>query len=146
MSKQDEVGVTATLNDAYEKVSDTVVSAYSVARDRASEAASSTVGGIDANPLLALLGGLAIGAIAGALAPRSEKERELLAPVGGRIADAAKAAFEAAKTAGTDALGEAGLSQDNLRAQSSKLFEQLFKAAGAAGAAAASAARETSRK
>ena len=146
MTKDEEGGVTATLNDAYEKVSDTVVSAYAAARDRASGAAQTTATGIDANPLLALLGGLAMGAIAGALAPRSDKERELLAPVGGRIADAAKAALEAAKTAGTDALGEAGISQDNLRAQSSKLLEQLLKAAGAAGSAAAGAARDAAKK
>ena len=142
MSKDDEGGVTATLNDAYEKVTDTVVSAYSAARERASGAAT----GLDANPLLALLGGLAIGAIAGALAPRSEKESEMLAPVGGRIADAAKAAIDAAKTAGTEALNDAGISQDNLRTQISKLFEQLFKAAGAAGSAAAGAARDAAKK
>lgn len=145
MSKHEESeGVTATLNDAYEKVSDTVVSAYSAARDRASDAVHST--GMDANPVLALVGGLALGAIAGALVPRTEKEREMLAPVGGRIAEAAKAAFAAAKTAGTDALGDAGISQDNLRNQSAKLFEQLFKAAGTAGSAAVDAARGAATK
>lgn len=148
MSKPDETegGVTAVLGDAYEKVSDTVATAYAAARDKASEAAHGTATGIESSPLAALLGGLAIGAIAGALVPRSDRERALLAPVGGRVADAAKAALEAARTAGTDALGEAGISQDNLRAQGAKLFEQLFKAAGAAGSAAFSAARETQTK
>lgn len=144
MTKQDEQesGVGATLSEAYGKVADTVTSAYAAARDRAADMGSGTASTIDASPLLALLGGLAIGALAGALVPRSEKEQELLSPVGGRIADAAKAAIEAARTAGSDALTEAGISQDNLRVQSSRLFEQLIAAAGAAGSAAVSAARD----
>ena len=145
MSKKDEAesGVKAALNDTYEKVTDKVATAYAAARDKAADVGSGTASSIDASPVLALLGGLAIGAIAGALVPRSEKERELLSPVGGRIADAARAAFEAARAAGTDALDEAGISQDNLRAQSSRLVEHLVKAAGAAGNAAVSAARDS---
>lgn len=147
MSKQDETGgVTDTLNEAYEKVSDKVVTAYTAARERASDAAHTTANGIDANPLVALLGGLAIGAIAGALVPRSDRERDLLAPVGGRIADAARAAFEAARNAGTDALAEAGISEDNLRTQSARLFEELTKALGQAASAAANAARGAAAK
>ena len=145
MSKKDEAegGVAATLSDTYEKVSDKVATAYASARDKAADMTHGTASGIDASPLLALLGGLALGAIAGALAPRSEKERELLSPVGGRLADAARAAFAAAREAGTEALGEAGISQDNLRTQSSNLVEQLVKAAGAAGRAGLDAARDT---
>ena len=131
-----------TLGKAGEKVTH----AYAAARDAASDAAHNVAPGLDANPLLALVGGLAIGAIAGALVPRSDKERELLAPVGSRVGEAARAAFDAAKNAGGDALGEAGLNQDNVRQQVSKLFEQMFQAAGSAGKAAFSAAREASTK
>ncbi len=89
-----------------------------------------------------MLGGLAIGAIAGALLPRLEKEKERLAPLGERISDAARAAIDAGKTAGREALDEGGLTTDALRGQVSKLVDQAIKAAGAASTAAASAARE----
>lgn len=128
------------------KVSDKVTHAVASVREAATDAAHNVAPGIDANPLLALLGGLAIGAIAGALVPRSDKERELLAPVGARVGDAARAAFDAAKTAGGGALDDAGLNQDGVRQQVAKLFEQLFQAAGSAGKAAFVAARETSAK
>jgi hypothetical protein len=138
-NRADDAG---TLGKVGDKVSHAVVSV----RDAASEAAHSVAPGIDANPLVALLGGLAIGAIAGALVPRSDKERELLAPVGSRVGEAARAAFDAAKTAGGDALGDAGLNQDNVRQQVAKVFEQVFQAAGSAGKAAFSAARDASAK
>lgn len=128
------------------KVGDKVTHAVASVREAATDAAHSVAPGIDANPLVALLGGLAIGAIAGALVPRSDKERELLAPVGARVGEAARAAFDAARTAGTGALDDAGLNQDNVRQQVAKMFEQVFQAAGSAGKAAFSAAREASAK
>jgi len=71
------------------------------------------------------------------------KEKELLAPLGERIGDAARAALDAGKSAGTGALSEAGLSSDQIRSQVSKLVEQALKAAGEAGTAAVAAARES---
>lgn len=138
-SRTDEQGALGRVGD---KVSHAVASA----RGAASEAVHGVAPGIDANPLVALLGGLAIGAIAGALVPRSDKERELLAPVGARVGEAARAAYGAAKATGTDALGEAGLNSDNVRQQVSRLFEQVFQAAGSAGKAAFSAAKDVSAK
>lgn len=123
-------------------LSDRVTAAYSAAREKAGDAAE-TVG---ANPLAALLGGLAIGAIAGALLPRLAREKELLAPLGERISEAARAAIEAGKTAGKDALVESNLSTDALKTQVNKLVEQALDAASAASAAAANAAREAATK
>lgn len=128
----------SALGDAYDKVSERVAAAYAAARDKAGSATA----GLDANPVAALLGGLALGAIAGALLPRLEKEKELLGPIGDRIGDAARAAFDAAKSAGGDALDEAGLSVDSIRGQVPKLIEQVVNAAGAAGTAAVGAARQ----
>ncbi|WP_420137040.1 hypothetical protein [Sphingomonas sp.] len=130
------------LTDAYGKVSERVASAYAAAREKTSGAGQS----LEASPLAALLGGIAIGALAGALLPRIEKEKELLGPLGAKIGDAARAALEAGRTAGTDALDESGLSTDQLRAQVSKLVEQALKAAGTAGAAAIQAARESATR
>lgn len=123
---------TETRNDAYGKVSERVAAAYASAGEK-----------LEANPLAALLGGIAIGAIAGALLPRLEKEKELLAPLGEKIGDAARVALDAGKTAGTGALTDAGLTQDQIRGQVSKLVEQALKAASDAGSAALQAARES---
>jgi hypothetical protein len=128
-----------TVSDAYARISDRVAAAYTAAREKTAGAGQA----IESNPLAALLGGIAIGAIAGALLPRLEKEKELLAPLGQKIGDAARAALDAGRTAGTDALGEAGLSSDQIRAQVSKLVEDALKAASTAGTAALEAARES---
>lgn len=100
---------------------------------------------IDANPVIALFGGLALGAVAGALLPRGERESELLRPVGRRIGGATRAAIDAATTAGKEALDDGGLNRDALRQQTGKIVEQVLKAAGAAGTAAIGAARDTPR-
>ena len=129
-------------NDAYGKVSDRVAAAYAAAREKTGQAGEK----IEANPLAALLGGIAIGAIAGALIPRLAKEKELLAPLGDKIGEAARAALDAGKTAGSGALEEAGLSSDQIRQQVSKLVEQALKAASEAGTAAVAAARESATR
>jgi len=131
-----------TRNDAYGKVSDRVAAAYAAAREKTGQAGEK----IEANPLAALLGGIAIGAIAGALIPRLAKEKELLAPLGDKIGEAARAALDAGKTAGAGALEEAGLSSDQIRAQVSKLVEQALQAANEAGTAAVAAARESATR
>ena len=132
----------SALSDAYGKVSDRVAAAYAAAREKTAGAGEK----LEANPLAALLGGIAIGAIAGALLPRLEKEKELLAPLGAKIGDAARAALDAGKSAGVDALDEAGLSSDQIRSQVSKLVEQALKAASEAGTAAVEAARESASR
>jgi len=129
-------------NDAYGKVSERVAAAYAAARDKTGQAGEK----LEANPLAALLGGIAIGAIAGALIPRLAKEKELLAPLGEKIGEAARAALDAGKSAGSGALEEAGLSTDQIRAQVSKLVEQALKAASEAGTAAVEAARESATR
>lgn len=135
-------GTPEARNDAYGKVSDRVAAAYAAAREKTGQAGEK----IEANPLAALLGGIAIGAIAGALIPRLAKEKELLAPLGDKIGEAARAALDAGKTAGSGALEEAGLSSDQIRQQVSKLVEQALKAASEAGTAAVAAARESATR
>jgi len=129
-------------NDAYGKVSDRVAAAYAAAREKTGQAGEK----LEANPLAALLGGIAIGAIAGALIPRLAKEKELLAPLGEKIGEAARAALDAGKSAGAEALEDAGLSSDQIRAQVSKLVEQALQAANEAGTAAVEAARESASR
>ena len=98
------------------------------------------VDGIEANPLAILVGGIAVGALAGALIPRSARERELLAPVGKRLGSGARAAFEAAKEAGQAELESRGLTPDAGREQVRTLLKGFGQALSNAGTAAAKSA------
>lgn len=116
--------------------------AVDASREAAREAARQTIGAIDDNPLGMLVGGLALGVLVGAVVPRSQRERELLAPVGKRVALAGAAALAAAKEAGKSELDNIGLSKDAAREQVKSLFQGAIKAATRAGSAAAQAGRE----
>jgi ElaB/YqjD/DUF883 family membrane-anchored ribosome-binding protein len=145
MSTQDETPRTANDGD-HDRVSDRVASVYASARERAGETLQNATASLEANPLAALVGGLAVGAALGALLPRSARERDLLAPVGSRIGEAARAALGAARDTGKQSFVDNGLSSDQLREQVNKLVEQALAAAGQAGTAALAAARETAKR
>jgi ElaB/YqjD/DUF883 family membrane-anchored ribosome-binding protein len=130
----------------YERATEKVSAAYTSVVARAGETAQGAAAAIEANPAVALLGGLAIGAIAGALLPRGARERELLAPLGERIGEAARAALSAARDTGKQSFADAGLGTDQLRQQVNKLVEQALAAAGEAGTAAVGAARDAAAK
>jgi len=137
-----------------EKAGEALVTAYSTSRDKAGEAveaaraqaslaARRAADGIQDNPIAALVGGLALGAVAGALLPASRREAELLGPLGSRVGEAGKAAAQAAREAGQQRLADLGISRESAREQVSKIFDGAVKAAGEAGSAAAKAARQS---
>lgn len=128
-----------------ERVADKVGGAYAAAVDKASAATRDVIAGVEGNPLAALLGGLALGAAAGALLARSDKEKAMLAPLGDKLADAAQAAIAAGREAGTKALGDSGLTSEGLREQVTKLLGQAGSAANAVGTAALGAARDSAK-
>lgn len=137
------------LRDGYDSVRETASKVYHDASDKAAEAleaskstAKRTVGSLESNPLGILVGGLAVGALAGALIPRSAREKELLAPIGKRIGETAIAATAAAKEAGRSELGELGLTRDAARGQAKGLLEGIVKALTTAGTAGAKAASQ----
>jgi hypothetical protein len=130
----------------YDRVTEKVTAAYSAARERAGETVHGAAARIEANPAVALLGGLAIGAIAGGLLPRGTRERELLAPIGERIGEAARAALAAGRDTGKQSFADAGIGTDQLREQVNKLVEQALAAARDAGLAAVGAARDAAGK
>ncbi len=99
--------------------------------------------GIEANPLAILVGGLAVGALAGALIPRSSREKELLAPVGRQLGTGARAAIAAAKEAGQAELESRGLTADAGREQVRTLLKGFGQVLSTAGAAAAKSATGT---
>ena len=129
-------------HDHAEGVSAKVQHAYAAALDGASDAVKGAASGIEANPVAALLGGLALGAAAGVLIARGDREKALLAPLGDKLNGAARAALEAGRAAGRDAVSDAGLDLDGLRDQAAKLFGQAREAATTVGTAAFSAARD----
>ncbi|MGU3390405.1 hypothetical protein [Sphingomonas sp. M1A8_2b] len=129
----DSVRETASkvLHDASEKASEVL--------DVSREKTKHVVHNLESNPLGILVGGLAVGVLAGALLPRSAREKELLAPVGKRIGETFVAATTAAKAAGQSELADLGLTKDNARGQARSLVDGVIKALTTAGTAGAKA-------
>ena len=96
---------------------------------------------VDAFPVAALLGGLAIGAVVGALLPKTRQEEELLGSLGGALNDRAMDAVSAARDAGQAKLDELGISKDAAGKQVGKLIESLATVAESAGNAAVDAVK-----
>ena len=71
--------------DAYEKGREAAARGVQQSRDYAHKAAEKTSQGIDKNPLAIVLGGVAIGAIVGALLPRTERETKLMGKTGKKL-------------------------------------------------------------
>ena len=111
------------------------IAAYDSARRKAG-------GGIEEAPLLALAGGIAVGAALAALIPASRKERELLSPVAGRIKDRASDAVAAAKDAGQARLDELGLTRD----KGAETLRSILEGAGDAAKISAEAAVASIRR
>ena len=116
------------------------------ARAKASEAyekgKGKTSDGINKNPLAIVLGGIAIGAIVGALLPRTERETKVLGKAGKKLNKKARKMAEAAKAAGKDQVESLGLNGDALRLQFRDLVSKAALAVKAASQAATDAAKE----
>ncbi len=117
------------------------IEAYDGARDSVAGAGRKANDAIEDSPLIALAGGLALGAILAAILPRTESESRLLRPVGDKLAGSAKAAAEAAKEAGTSRLAELGLTREKGAETLRSIFESASDAAKVSAQAAVSAAR-----
>ena len=118
------------------------IEAYDGARDSVAGAGRKANDAIDDAPLIALAGGLALGAILAAILPRTQAETRALRPVGDKLAGTAKAAAEAAKEAGTSRLAELGLTREKGAETLRSIFEGASDAAKVSAEAALTAARE----
>lgn len=130
--------------DTLDSVRDQAGSALEAVRDAAASATERVTHEISQNPVAALLGGLAIGVVAGALIPKTRAEIEALSglALGERLSAAARAAADAARTTGKESLGDFVLNRDtSLNDTASKLIEAAFAAATSAGGAAFKTAR-----
>ncbi|MCR5872114.1 MULTISPECIES: hypothetical protein [unclassified Sphingomonas] len=82
---------------------------------------------------------MALGVVIGALVPRLQKEKELLAPVGKRIAEGATAAAAAAREAGKAEIDAILPQRDAAKEQIGKIIGSAFSAAKDAASAKADA-------
>ena len=130
-----------TYEAAKAKANAAVESSRETAHDLSRQAAAT----IETNPLAVVAGGLALGALVAAVLPRSQREKELLAPVGRRVNATAVAAFAAAKEVGLKELDSRGLTPGAAKDQARTLLQEFAKAAGNAGKAAAQAGREQAK-
>ena len=108
----------------------------------AKKAAKRTSESLDRNPLGAIAGGLAIGAILAALLPRTVREDAMVGDVGKKVrATASKAAKTATATA-KEQLDAMGLNADAAKGQLRDLVSKIGEAASTAGSAAADSVRK----
>ena len=117
------------------------IEAYDGARESVADAGRKANDAIEDAPLIALAGGLALGAILAAILPRTQAETRALRPVGDKLAGTAKAAAQAAKEAGTSRLAELGLTREKGAETLRSIFEGASDAAKVSAEAAVSAAR-----
>ncbi len=126
-------------HDAQEKVAEALEATKHATKDVAHRAATE----IETNPFTVLIGGIAVGALAGALLPRSRREKELLAPVGRKLGDTARQAFAAAREAGKQELDQAGITPGAARERGREMLDGVVKALSSAGTAATQATKKT---
>ena len=111
---------------------------FGALRERTSGATDRLNGSVDGSPLVALAAGVVVGAVAGALLPRTDRETELLGPVGSKIGQAAAEAARAARDAGKQELGILAENKSPLEMVVEKAVGAVSAAGNAAGSAAAS--------
>ncbi len=139
-------GVRTKASDAFSSARERTSTAYDSAREAASGATRKTAERVDSNPGAALIGGLALGALAAVLLPKTRKEDELLGTYGKQINDKARQAAQAAKEAGRSKLDEMGLNKDAAKQKLSEVASQAKEAVKQSATAAAQAAKSTAQQ
>ena len=129
------------LGGAYDSARDRALDAYDSARDAASSAGQKLGDQIGTTPLVVLVGGLAAGALAGALMKRTRVEQKLLGPAAGRLTGAGRDAIDAARRAGKDKLGELNLTRDAGASLVKSVIDGIGQVAKTSGEAALGAVR-----
>jgi hypothetical protein len=112
-----------------ERTREVAHTAVDTTRTAASDAAHRASDGIDASPLAALVGGVALGVAVGALLPRTERERETLGPLGKRLTDSAAAAARSAREAGKQEVEALIPDKQGAKEKASALLGTVAKAA-----------------
>ena len=81
------------------------------------------------NPLAIVAGGIAIGAVIGALLPKTQKEEELLGTVGKRLADGAAAAAIAVRDTGKAEFASLKPDASGAKDRAGSIATHIFEAA-----------------
>lgn len=129
-------------SSAYGSARERSAAVYETARTQASEAGHRAVTTLDENPVAALVGGLALGALVGVLLPRSRRESELLSGVGEQINQTSRRVADAARDSARETLDGIGLNSQNVLDKVNSVFDTATKAFSTVGAAAQGAARK----
>ena len=132
----------------YDSLREQAGAAIEAARDAAASATEKASKQIADNPLAALLGGIALGAVAGVLIPKTKAEVEALSglALGDRLSEAAKAAAAAARSTGKESLGDFVLNREtSMNEAVTKIIEAAFAAATSAGTAAMKSAQSSDK-
>lgn len=111
-------------------------------RVRAKAAQEKARNGLSGNPLTAVVGGLALGAIIAALLPKTQRERRLVGPVSRSVKSSAKTAAKVAGNVAKAELIALGVSGDAARKQVRELAGKISKAASSASEAAVKTVRK----
>ncbi|HWH22795.1 MAG TPA: hypothetical protein VNT25_05825 [Allosphingosinicella sp.] len=135
-------GARARVSDAYIAARERTSSVYGSARERASNVRQRTSEGVESSPMVALVGGLAIGAVLGALLPKSRREEELLGDYGRKINERARDAVQSAREAATSKLDELGYNRDTAKEKIQGLKSDAAEIARAAAEKGKSDAKE----
>lgn len=132
----------------YDSLREQAGAALEAARDAAASATEKASKQIADNPLAALLGGIALGAVAGVLIPKTKAEIEALSglALGDRLSEAARAAAAAARSTGKESLGDFVLNREtSMNDAVTKIIEAAFAAATSAGTAAMKSAQSSEK-
>ncbi len=121
---------------AVTKSKDTARRSVESSRQLASKAAEKSGQAVNNNPIAMVIGGLAVGAIIGALLPKTDRETKVLGGAGKRINKKVKQAGEAAIKVATQKRDELGLGEDALKDQFRELVGKASEAVRAATKAA----------
>jgi len=84
---------------------------------------------LSSNPAVLLAGGVAIGVVIGMLLPRLQREREVLEPVGRKLAERATATVQAIKETGREEIESLLPSRDATKDRVTALFGNIVEAA-----------------
>lgn len=144
--------VRRSASEAYESARERTNALYGAARQRASAALETTrdtagrarqrgADAFDANPMSAVVGGLALGALVAAVLPRTRRETEVLGTIGGRINERTREAASAARDAGREKLEELGLTPEAAKQKLGEAATTASEAMRTTASAAAKAAR-----
>lgn len=109
---------------------------YADARERTSAAGRRTAETVENYPLAAVVGGLGLGLLLGAVLPRTRREAELLGPYGREVTTRAREAFDAGREAGMQRLEEFDFVKEAAREAADKFVDGARSVAREAGSAA----------